>query len=233
MEALSPICEPTKLLNSLDVTTDIPSKALGLNWNTQKDTFSFKFNKNDFEMEEFTKRNLLKVLASIYDPLGIASPTIIEAKKCSQKACRTRLHWDDILPDDLRKFWRKWLENISTLASYEISRCVNRSLLVLSTELYTFSDGSEHAYGAVAYVKFLWLPLYVYCFDCYEIEINNLTLKTIPRIELCAAKLTVEFSEKISIELDYEIAKVAFWSDNTSVKLYKKWYDSVLAILYS
>ena len=226
LEALSPICKPTKLLHSLDVTTNVPSKALSLNWNTQNDTFSFKFNKNDFEMEKFTKRNLLKILAYIYDTFGIASPTIIEAEKCFQEACRTRLHWEDVLPDGVRKSWEKWLENISTLVSYEIPRCIERSLLVLSTELHTFCDGSEHAYGAVTYVKNLYddhsSSTALIDTKSRLTPLNNSTLKTIHRIELRAAKLAVKLSEKISVELDYEIAKVVFWSDSTTVLNYLK-----------
>lgn len=50
--------------------------------------------------------------------------------------------------------------------------------------------------------------------------INNSTLKTIPRIELCAAKLAVEVANKVKRELDLVIDGQFFWSDSITVLKY-------------
>ena len=44
------------------------TKILGLNWDKQRETFKVEI---PTESQRLTKRNVLKTLASIYDPLGL------------------------------------------------------------------------------------------------------------------------------------------------------------------
>ena len=50
------------------------SKLLGLGWDKTMDTLSVEFPKIDCAT---TKRELLRQLAKVYDPLGLASPTTL------------------------------------------------------------------------------------------------------------------------------------------------------------
>ena len=53
-------------------------KVLGVLWDIQRDEFRFEFDefmKKAFLLE-LTKRNVLKVAALLYDPLGLISPVI-------------------------------------------------------------------------------------------------------------------------------------------------------------
>ena len=52
--------------------------------------------------------------------------------------------------------------------------------------------------------------------------LNNSTLKTVPRIELCSAKLGVELVLKLVKELSFKINKVTYWSDSLTVLRYIK-----------
>ena len=58
-------------------------RALGVIWNTKRDTFGFNIKLYDVN-NCVTKRILLKTLATIYDPIGIASPVLITSKKLFQ-----------------------------------------------------------------------------------------------------------------------------------------------------
>ena len=40
------------------------------------------------------KRNVLRVLASFYDPMGLISPIIVQMKILLQDICKTNYHWD-------------------------------------------------------------------------------------------------------------------------------------------
>ena len=46
---------------------------------------------------------MLKVLASIYDPVGIVSPVTLSAKNMDRDECNLKLSWDQRLPEDLMK----------------------------------------------------------------------------------------------------------------------------------
>ena len=48
-----------------------------------------------------TKRNILKFIASIFDPAGLISPVLINLKIILQKLCILKVNWDDPIPTNL------------------------------------------------------------------------------------------------------------------------------------
>ena len=56
------------------------------------DMFTFKMVLKD---KAFTRRGILSVTSSIYDPLGIVSPITLLAKKLLQDLCKQGLTWDE------------------------------------------------------------------------------------------------------------------------------------------
>ena len=67
----------------------IMKKILGIPWNTSSDKFIMKFEKLIAQMKAMiiTKRNILKVSASFYDPLGWIMPLVIRARAIFQAIC--------------------------------------------------------------------------------------------------------------------------------------------------
>ena len=57
-------------------------KVLGLIWNTSIDSFVFRLDRlvDLARSLEPTKRNLLKIVAKLFDPMGLLSPVIIPMK---------------------------------------------------------------------------------------------------------------------------------------------------------
>ena len=77
---------------------------LGLNWDTIKDTLSLK--KCKFENLEFiTKRQLLSLVSTCFDPLGFCSPILIKGKLLIQLAWKEQVSWDTHLPPYFLKEW--------------------------------------------------------------------------------------------------------------------------------
>ena len=85
------------------------SKVLGHLWNRSEDTFIFKFDKlvKIGQALSATKRNVLKVAGSVYDPLGILSPMVVKMKVLLQEACHLQYAWDTPLPEELARILRK------------------------------------------------------------------------------------------------------------------------------
>ena len=71
-------------------------------------------------------------------------------------SCKRRLQWDDDLAADQQRALKNWFKNVNTLVTYNIPRCLKLPLVVSTIDLHNFFDGSEKAYGAVRYFKFLY-----------------------------------------------------------------------------
>ena len=64
------------------------TKMLGLPWNKREDLIAVTFPE---EPVDVTKRGILRFLAAVYDPLGIASPTMLIGKLLYREVCESRL----------------------------------------------------------------------------------------------------------------------------------------------
>ena len=198
-------------------------RALGIGWNISTDQFSFEINLKD---NKNSKRGILSVLHSLYDPLGLLAPVVVRAKRIFQLACSNNLNWDDQLPIDLFKKWEDWLQEIPTLDDFLVSRCYKiEAHEPDEIQLHIFCDGSELAYAAVAYLRFSYKQLgkattaFVLA-KSRLVPLKTTAMVTVPRIELNAAKLAVTISLVLKSELQYKINKTFYWSDSTTVLRY-------------
>ena len=55
--------------------------------------------------QPLTKREILSQLASIYDPLGMISPTIVKGKQIYKDACDEKKGWKTEVSDRLKREW--------------------------------------------------------------------------------------------------------------------------------
>ena len=77
-------------------------RSLGVSWDLKADTFTFTVDTGD---EPFTKRGMLSIINSLYDPLGIAAPVLIQGKcllrgMTEQMKQRQLEEWDLPFPVD-------------------------------------------------------------------------------------------------------------------------------------
>ena len=86
-----------KIVN-LDLEELPIERALDVSWDPNSDMLTFKVvNKNIPE----TKRGILSMVSSIFDPMGLISPIIVKAKLLIHEIWRRSLGWDEELPRDL------------------------------------------------------------------------------------------------------------------------------------
>ena len=80
---------------NLDLNSLISERTLGLIWNIENDTFTFKPVIKDLKD---TKRGILSIFFSVFDPLGILTPSLIEGKYIIQQLRRGKVDWDKPIP---------------------------------------------------------------------------------------------------------------------------------------
>ena len=71
------------------------NKVLEIPWNTKHDEFVISFQIQKSTENVVTKRELLKRIASVFDPVGILSPAVVPLKILFQKMCKKGSSWDD------------------------------------------------------------------------------------------------------------------------------------------
>ena len=77
-------------------------KALGIYWNNEGDHIGFEVSLKE---KPNTKRAMLSVVSSIYDPLGLVSPFILEGRQIVQKLCFSKFNWDEPVNKDVKQQW--------------------------------------------------------------------------------------------------------------------------------
>ena len=105
-----------------------------------------------------TKRDILKIMASCYDPVGWIQPAVIKSKILFQESCKLKISWDDKISSDLKEKVIKTLAELRKVGFVKIPRCYCYSNIANPIEkvvLHGFSDSSLSAYGAVVYLKFI------------------------------------------------------------------------------
>ena len=213
-----------KFLSS-DKSGESFERTLGLRWDVKNDELGFDAN---FAEQPDTRRGVLSFIASIYDPLFLVTPALIPAKRIFQALCSMKLSWDDPLPEDILRTWNNWKHQIPHLTDFSIPRCyrLECSANVDNVQLHIFVDGSETAYGAVSYIRLTNSDedssTSLLMSKSRLTPMNRASLKTVPRIELAAAKIGVELFEKIKLTFArcVNLSSVFFWSDSTSTLQY-------------
>ena len=197
-------------------------KVLGIQWKCETDQFVFGFENIVAKCEALipTKRNILRILASLCDPLGIVSPIVVSLKVLFQQLCVEKRSWNEEIGGNERKQWEAWVRQLKRVQQICIPRCVHGMKGESAKySLHRFADASLKAYCAVIY------------FVCESPEGVTVTLlasktrvapvktQTIPRLELIAGRTlallidTVKKALETELELDY----VRMWTESKTV----------------
>ncbi|KAJ8278530.1 hypothetical protein GJAV_G00088610 [Gymnothorax javanicus] len=157
------------------------NKALGLGYSLEDDKLhvmvGINFSKRkrkmrlgqDLQLEQvraqtpdpLTRRELLSQVSGLYDPIGLTRPVKQKGTILVQRAfheakpkCSTiKDTWDLALSGKLREDAISLFEEYAQLSKVKFHRALTLAGAPAEPEAITFSDGSEHAYGAVLYLR--------------------------------------------------------------------------------
>ena len=106
----------------LDLSLDqLPlERALGVYWDAQSDTFKFQAVQAE---KPSTKRGVLSVVSSLFDPLGFLSTFVFSAKILLQDLWKDKIPWDQEIPEPYLSQWQRWLEELPHVNTTNISMC--------------------------------------------------------------------------------------------------------------
>jgi len=148
-------------------------KVLGVGWNPTSDELIFRFsvsfvnrkdksvtvinhyNLNEFDQGLLTPRNLLRVVNSLYDPLGLVAPIAIRLRIAFRDLFKLNknLDWDASLAAGRQQdFWFKLIKILVEAPVVTFMRCFKPAATVGGSDLICYFDGSDDAFAAVVVV---------------------------------------------------------------------------------
>ena len=115
-----------------------------------KDAFGVNFQVPD-ESTTKSEREMLKFLASMYNPVGIMPPAIPFANNMYRETCDLKLSWDQRLLKELKKQRTKWIKDLPH-QQFEVSRSISMyNEKTWSVTLHIFVDASSKGVCVAVY----------------------------------------------------------------------------------
>ncbi|XP_051159154.1 uncharacterized protein LOC127280291 [Leptopilina boulardi] len=200
-------------------------RTLGLIWDPKTDTITFDLSfkrtpKGILNGSEIpTKRQMLQLVMSVFDPLGMLSPYHIKAKILLQSVWKSGIDWDEKLKNPEFKKWKQWILDIEEVKKAKVPRCYKtRHKKPKRFELHTFTDASEQAYSAVVYLRIIYPNGSVeVSYVAGKSRVSPLKPTSIPRMELQGALIGSRLADYVTREQGIKIDQRFFWTDSRNV----------------
>ncbi|XP_062710719.1 uncharacterized protein LOC115269391 [Aedes albopictus] len=200
-------------------------KVLGLWWNTNTDCFTFKVSQRyDRDLlsgcRRPTKREVLRTLMMMFDPLGFISHFLMYLKVLMQEIWRSSIDWDTPIEEPQFQKWLVWLKVLPEVANVQLPRCYRLSVSMDSScniQMHTFVDASESGFAAVVYLRFEQGDVTETAFVSAKTRVAPLKFLSIPRSELQASILGVRLANSVARSLSVAVSKRYFWTDSRDV----------------
>ena len=124
-------------------------KVLGHTLNIQSDSLALKKPSLVNGSIKPTKRSILKEIASVFDPLGLFSPVLLQGKVFLRSLWSKQIEWDDEISSEDLAVWSSISSNIDGLSDISIKRCIaTNDSENMQQYLVCFCDASSYAYAA-------------------------------------------------------------------------------------
>lgn len=212
-------------------------------WSPALDSFSFSLKSKKVNATILdgsihpTKRELLKTLMSIFDPLGLIFNVSILLKILLQEVWRSSIAWDQQISDDHYVKWQKWLSYLPAVRNISILRCYLRGCgfsTGVDVQLHIFVDAGQKAYAAVAYFHVTRNDRIEVALVGAKAKVAPLKRISIPRMELESAVLGVRLAKAIMDGHSIRVCNKTFWTDHKRVLSrinadYRRYKQSVIA----
>ena len=172
------------LLDDEEKSPSSEMKVLGYLYNVNEDTLQLKF--NQLNRNASTKRQILSSLSTVFDPVGIFAPILLQGKLIIRKLCQQVVDWDQQVDSEISRLWSRFctsFEEVSTTSFFRKSFSSD-----LPVKLFMFADASKEAYGCAIYAVQGEVSSLVFS----KVKVSPLKERTLPTLELLAAQLALK-----------------------------------------
>ncbi|XP_062704199.1 uncharacterized protein LOC134286582 [Aedes albopictus] len=189
---LSEECDKSLFLDKSEGVESV----LGMRWTPSDDCFTYDLTmRRDLaiiiqEGHVPTKREVLRVVMSLFDPLGLIAFYLVHGKILMQEIWASGAQWDDVINERLYDRWVQWKRLLHQLSSIQVPRCyfpTAEAEVYRSLQVHVFVDASESAYSSVAYFRVESDHGPLVALVGAKSKVAPLKMLTIPRLELQAA----------------------------------------------
>ncbi|XP_055585318.1 uncharacterized protein LOC129738158 [Uranotaenia lowii] len=198
-------------------------RVLGMLWESTTDVLSFS-TQLSHEVQNLvasstrpTKRQVLRCVMILFDPLGLLAPFLIHGKVLIQDLWRTGIEWDDEVPDRVYERWLKWIEVIAHIEEIRIPRCYFPQATKHTydnVQLHLFVDASEVAYACAIYLRTTVSGQPQCCLIGAKAKVAPLKPWSIPKLELQGCVLGVRLMTYVKQHHEITISSTHIWTDS-------------------
>ncbi|GFY36788.1 integrase catalytic domain-containing protein [Trichonephila clavipes] len=184
-------------------------KILGLFWDLNEDSFKVRAVLSD---QVSTKRQMLSIIARIFDPLGFVSPSTIILKIILQDLWKAGLDWDDEISSEILNRWNRFQAEISCLKQIKVPRYV-QTQNAKHCKIHGFCDASSKAYSDVIYLRVVSDSPHLFLMAS-KTRVAPVQTISLPKLEFCGTLLLAELLDtfKKSLNITHD---TYLWCDST------------------
>ncbi|XP_055522992.1 uncharacterized protein LOC129717172 [Wyeomyia smithii] len=187
--------------------SELIERVLGLLWTPHTDELSFSTQMST-EVQMLlssgcrpTKRQVLRCVMTLFDPLGLLAPFVINGKVLIQNLWRTGAEWDQKVDDVSFDLWRKWNQMIEFISTVRIPRCYFKQATAATykdAQMHVFTDASEKAYACAVHIRVVTKNGKAECaLLAAKAKVAPVKPKSIPRLELEGCELGTRLARHV------------------------------------
>ena len=189
-------------------------KVLGMLWDQEEDTLQFpKITLTSVT----TKRQVMQAVSTVFDPLGLVSPTMLISKLFLQSLWKDHLSWDDELSPNQLQQWQSRASELEQISDLSIPRILVSGSEYNNCQMLCFCDASKDAYAAVVYLRVASNNVTKVSLIFAKTRLAPTKSISIPRLELLAMVIGVRAMNFVEKQLHLTINAKYIWSDSKCV----------------
>ncbi|XP_055605883.1 uncharacterized protein LOC129754049 [Uranotaenia lowii] len=205
---------------------EVSERVLGMIWKPKTDTFTFGtavppgIEPLITDGTIPTKRQVLRTIMSLYDPLGLVAHFIVHGKIMMQEIWKYGASWDEPIPDELQASWIQWTGLLRKLNEVSVPRCFFPGMKFLSStelQLHVLVDASEAAFASVAYLRIVDNDTPRCALVAAKTKVAPLKPLSMPRSELQAAMIGATLMSNVVKMIKLPVTKRFLWTDSLTV----------------